>query len=93
MFGSSIHCWTVPLPNVVSPTIVARFAILERARDDLARRRAAPVDEDDELDAAAGREACPTRRRSPPASRRPSSSQKIGPESMNSLAIRRAAVT
>ena len=46
---SSCHCWMVPLPYDCSPTSVARFAVLERAGDDLARGGAAAVDQDDDL--------------------------------------------
>ena len=89
---SSCHCWTVPLPNDGSPTSVARSAVLERPGDDLAGRRAAAVDEDDDLESASVATPSPS---ASVATWLPfaSCSQKTGPDAMNWLAILRAAVT
>ena len=42
---SSCHCWTVPLPNDVLADERGPAGVLQRPGDDLARRRAAAVDE------------------------------------------------
>ena len=56
-FGSGSISWKTPLPNVRVPTTVARVAVLERAGDDLRRRRAAVVDEHDDRDVGVDRPA------------------------------------
>ena len=73
---SSCHCWTVPLPYDCWPTSVARFGVLQRPGDDLARRRAAAVDEHDEPGARDRSRRRRRVRRSRPGCRSASCSQK-----------------
>ena len=52
----SIHCWIVPLPNVVSPIERAAVGVLEGAGDHLARRGRPAVDEHGDADVVPGRD-------------------------------------
>ena len=92
--GSSCHCWTVPLPNDVCADERRPPAVLERAGDDLAGRRAAAVDQARRPRSSGRWPAPPGRRvgRDLVARRRPPP-RRSAPEPMNWLAIVRAAVT
>ena len=83
---SSVHCWTVPLPNDCLADERRPLRVLQRAGDDLARRRGAAVDEARRAERRVRRDAAGQglgRRSGCPSA---SCSQKMTPEPMNWLA-------